>query len=95
MLIAFWSIARTEFKWRTHDDSRIVVDEIVGQAIAVAFLPVSWTMLVACFALFRLLDIWKPLLIGWIDRNAPGAWGTLCDDLLAGALTGIFLCPFF
>lgn len=89
--LAYWSIARTERLWQTHDDSRIVVDEVLGQAIAICLVPPSWWMGLGGFALFRFFDITKPSLIGWIDRHGPGAVGTLFDDVLAGLVTAAVL----
>lgn len=93
--LALWAISRAEKALHTHDDQRIVIDEVAGQALAVAFLAPHWLTALLAFALFRLLDITKPLAIGWIDRGVPGAWGTLGDDLLAGILAGVILWPFF
>ena len=84
--LAYWSIAKTERVLNVHDDQRIVVDEVAGQAIAVAWMPYVWIAYLAAFLLFRLFDISKPSLIGKIDRDVAGAWGTLGDDLLAGAV---------
>lgn len=89
--IALWAIHRTEQCLGIHDDGRIVIDEVAGQAIAVAFFtPTAFTIILG-FVLFRILDIIKPGPIGWCDRHLPGAWGTLVDDLLAGATAGILL----
>ena len=88
---AWWTIHRTEKTLGIHDDQRIVIDEVAGQAIAVAFVPLHWQWYVAGFVLFRLFDMWKPSLIGRIDRDAPGAAGTLGDDLLAGVVAAILL----
>lgn len=82
--VAWYSIERTEQRWDIHDDGRIVIDEVLGQAIPISFLGYSWGTLILSFVLFRLLDIRKPGPIGWLDRNLPGAWGTLLDDVLAG-----------
>jgi phosphatidylglycerophosphatase A len=41
----------------------------------------------AAFVLFRLLDVWKPGPIGWLER-LPGGWGIMADDLLGGAVAG-------
>lgn len=80
------------------DPSGIVIDEVAGQAIALALLhatlpaeagePLRWGLVALAFGLFRLFDIAKP---GWIDRaqSLPGGWGVMADDLLAGALAGI------
>lgn len=93
--LSLWAIARAEEVLLTHDDQRIVIDEVAGQALAAAFLAPGWVSALLAFGLFRLLDITKPLLIGRIDRDAPGALGTLGDDLLAGAVAGAVLWPFF
>jgi phosphatidylglycerophosphatase A len=89
--LAYWTIARTEAVLRIHDDGRIVIDEVAGQAIAVAFLPLEWRWYLAGFLLFRALDMLKPGPIGRLDRDVPGALGTLGDDLLAGAVAGALL----
>lgn len=91
---ALFAIDRTEKLWMTHDDKRIVIDEVVGQAIALTFVPPTWTYLLIGFALFRFLDIVKPWPIGMIDRELPGAFGTLMDDVVAGAVVALVLIWF-
>lgn len=80
----FWITARTESIWQTHDDQRIVIDEVVGQMLTLAWFQPSVMTTILGLGLFRLFDIWKPGPIGWIDRDAPGAWGTFYDDVVAG-----------
>jgi len=41
-------------------------------------------MLIA-FLLFRAFDVIKPFPINWLDKNVPGGWGIMLDDVLAGA----------
>jgi phosphatidylglycerophosphatase A len=86
---AWWSIAVAEKAWGSHDEGKIVVDEIAGQAIAVAFFPPGLICYAAGFLFFRLFDIWKPGPIGAADRDLEGAAGTLVDDLMAGAVAGL------
>lgn len=83
-MFGFLITARAEHILTTHDDQRIVMDEIVGQMIAVGFFPATVLNLILGFALFRLFDIWKPGPIGYIDEQLPGAVGTFFDDVLAG-----------
>ena len=83
-MIGMWSTARVEGLWKTHDDGRIVIDEVAGMFITLAWFPFDLPHVVAGFALFRLFDIWKPGPIGYIDDNWPGAWGTFFDDVVAG-----------
>ena len=87
-----------------HDPSWIVIDEVVGQLIAlmpvalgawyVGLSPVRlWPGILAAFVLFRLFDIWKPWLVGRADRRGD-ATGVMLDDVWAGlfaALTGVVL----
>jgi phosphatidylglycerophosphatase A len=72
-----------------HDDSRIVIDEVIGVWIALILSSGTLLQIVLCFVFFRIFDIWKPSLIGKIDRNVQGGWGVIGDDMLAGVLAGI------
>lgn len=77
-----------------HDPGLVVVDESLGTLLTMAFLPAlafhRWPAYVAAFFLFRLLDIWKPGLIGR-SQALPQGWGIVIDDVLAGLLGGVFL----
>ena len=88
---------------KTHDDGRIVIDELVGMWMALSIAPGIYTpfnellildngmliQIVLSFALFRYFDIKKPSIIGRIDREAPGGYGVMFDDVLAGIAAGI------
>lgn len=80
-----------ERAWASHDDRRIVIDEIIGQTITVAFLPPTPANLLLGFFLFRVLDVVKPWPAGWIDKNMKGAIGTILDDVFAGAYAAVLL----
>ena len=73
------------------DEPAIVVDEIVGVAVALLAAPKSLPWVVAAFVLFRLADVLKPWPIGWADRSVKGGFGIMLDDLLAGLLVAGFL----
>jgi len=77
-----------------HDDKRIVIDEIAGILIAVGILgnlkEDTLIKLFLVFISFRLFDIWKPSIIGKVDKKAPGGLGVMGDDILAGIFGGIF-----
>lgn len=89
--LSYWCIDVYEKSLGVHDDQRVVVDEVCGQAIAVAFLPPLAIWLGLGFVLFRLLDIAKPPPIGTIDEKVPGAAGTLFDDVVAGIVAAAIL----
>lgn len=102
-LIAVKSIDKHEAFNETHDDSRIVIDELVGMWLALAIAPgVIFgvndlvnidnglaVQIVLSFIFFRIYDIKKPSVIGRIDREAKGGWGVMGDDILAGIAAGI------
>lgn len=91
-------------KWMTqgtdnHDPSEIVIDEVVGQWIAL--LPVLigashvganilalWPGWIVAFALFRVFDITKPGPVGWADRK-DDATGVMLDDVIAGIMAAL------
>jgi phosphatidylglycerophosphatase A len=73
------------------DPSQVVVDEIVGYLTALVGLPFSWRLAIIAFFLFRAMDIYKPFPIRTIDRNLPGGWGIVLDDVLAGVYCQIIL----
>ena len=84
---ANWMIART----RIADPSVFVWDEFVGLWLALFLAPAGWAWAVGGFALFRLFDIWKPWPVRWADRAVHGGFGTMLDDLLAGAYAMLML----
>ncbi len=88
-IIAIKSIDRYERKTGTHDDKNIVIDEVVG--LWVSFLLSSSTVIQMILSLvyFRIFDIWKPSIIGRIDKRVKGGLGVVGDDLLAGLFAGI------
>lgn len=73
---------------RAPDPGRIVVDEVCGQLVALAFLPPDWTAVASAFVLFRVFDIIKPWPIRRLER-LPGGWGIMADDIGAGLAAAV------
>jgi phosphatidylglycerophosphatase A len=65
------------------DPGKIVIDEVVGQWIALFLIPPTWINLALAFFFFRILDIFKPFGIRDTER-LPGGWGIMTDDVVAG-----------
>ena len=81
-VLAAWICGQAEQRLG-HDAHPIVLDEVVGQSIALLGAPRWWPAYLAAFALFRLFDIWKPL--GAREAQAlPGGIGVVVDDVIAG-----------
>ena len=73
------------------DPQIVVVDEVLGQWIALAGASVlTWKSFLLAFALFRLFDILKPPPIRRLER-IPGGAGIVLDDVLAGVYGAIVL----
>ncbi|MBM1556610.1 phosphatidylglycerophosphatase A [Sulfitobacter mediterraneus] len=98
-LKGWWATAQMTKGSDDHDPSEIVVDEVIGQWIAL--IPLSyaagsmgisilnmWPGWIAAFILFRLFDITKPWIIGWADRRGD-ALGVMLDDVIAGVFAAI------
>ena len=83
--VAIWAAGRAQLLWGSHDDGRIVIDEVAGQLLALSFLPLRLDVALMGFALFRLFDIWKPGPVRMAERW-PGGLGVVADDLVAGLL---------
>lgn len=80
-----------------HDSKEIVIDELAGMWIALSICGINIqdinnTIILGslAFIFFRLFDIWKPSIIGRIDKNVEGGWGVMGDDIVAGLCAGIF-----
>lgn len=83
------------------DHKSIVIDEVVGQILALQitffFIGENYfenprlilAHLLFCFVLFRFFDIKKPSLIGYLDRNLKNSFGVMLDDVLCGVVVGL------
>jgi len=93
--LAIWASDSAGRQFGVTDDSRIVIDEVVGQLVALAPLAgggAAWPLVVTGFVAFRVFDVWKPGPVGRAERNLPGGLGVVMDDVLAGVLAGLVLC---
>lgn len=102
-MIAIKAINKHEEETSTHDDKRIVIDELAGMWIALSIAPAFGVPVdelfhlengfliqsLLAFALFRYFDIAKPSIIGRIDREVKGGLGVMGDDVIAGFAAGI------
>jgi phosphatidylglycerophosphatase A len=80
--LAVWSAGEAE-STLGHDARPIVIDEVVGQSLALLLVPHRALAFFGAFVLFRVFDVWKPLGAREIQR-LPGGWGVVADDVVAG-----------
>lgn len=89
-VVGIWAAGRAAELSDSKDPRHVVVDEIAGQLVTLAFVPLTPRVLILGFLLFRVLDVWKP----WpADRleNLPGGSGIMADDLMAGLYGNLVL----
>ncbi len=72
-------------EWDEEDPSAFVLDEWVGQWIALWLLPHSFVWGVVAFFWFRVFDIFKPGPVQLMDNMESGV-GVMLDDVIAGIL---------
>ena len=70
---------------KEHDPSRIVIDEWVGQWVALSMMPINIRTGVVAFVAFRIFDIIKFGPVRKMEK-IPGGWGIMADDVMAGVM---------
>ena len=89
--IACWISDRAEKIFDTHDDGRIVIDEVLGMAATMFGNPLTFPWLMLGFLLFRIADVIKPWPASAIDRGMRNGAGVMLDDLAAAIYANIVL----
>jgi len=72
------------------DPGPIVMDEVVGMLITLAFIPVGISGALAGFVLFRVYDVIKPYPAGRFEQ-LHGGLGVMADDAMAGVYANLTL----
>jgi len=86
-----WSAGVTARAVGRKDPSIVVIDEVMGQWIALAGAhPLNWRSFALAFILFRLFDIWKPPPVRNLEA-LPGGLGIVMDDVMAGVYAAAVL----
>ena len=75
------------------DESWIVVDEFSAMLFIMAFLPRDVFLVLLALLMFRLFDIWKPWLVGFVDRKIHGGVGVMLDDMMAALFVLAIILP--
>lgn len=98
--VGVWAVPRALPGFDRDDPPEIVIDELAGQWLALLFPSIGFWLMgldswhfpypgwVAAFVFFRLLDIWKPWIVGRADRRGDAA-GVMLDDIYAGLMAGV------
>jgi phosphatidylglycerophosphatase A len=90
LFLSFWTAGEAGKIYGIVDDGRIVIDELVGYLVTVAFLPFSWSAALLGFIFFRIFDIAKPPPAKQLER-LPRGLGIMADDWSAGVYSCLVL----
>ena len=81
--VGVWSASAAEKHFGGVDPAPVILDEVVGMLITLAFIPVTITGAIVGFLLFRLFDVVKPWPANRLER-LHGGLGIMADDAMAG-----------
>jgi phosphatidylglycerophosphatase A len=86
LLVAFaagtWAADRAE-EQLGKDPSVVVIDEVLGMLVTLAFLQVTLAGAAVAFLIFRVFDVLKPYPAGRLE-HLHGGPGIMLDDVMAG-----------
>ena len=96
-ILAFFAVSIYTYELSEKDRSEIVIDEVIGQSIALLPLllfeqtnPPQLFMCIISLLFFRFFDIVKPYPINKFDRM-NNTFGVIFDDVLAGIFSALLL----
>ena len=96
-VLAFFAIGIYTYKLSEKDRSEIVIDEVIGQSIALFPLllfaetnPSFFFMCIISLLFFRFFDIVKPYPINKFDKM-NNTFGVIFDDIIAGIFSALIL----
>jgi phosphatidylglycerophosphatase A len=83
VVVGTWAAHRAEPVIGGKDPGAIVIDEVAGMTLSVVAFPLTPSVLLVGFVLFRIFDVWKPPPARESQRIRGGV-GVMIDDLIAG-----------
>ena len=93
LAISYYAITEYLIAKKSKDPKEIIIDEFIGQFIALIFIPDTILGLLASFLLFRFFDITKLYPVNKAEK-IPGAIGVLADDVVAGLMAACIIIIF-
>ena len=89
-VVGTWAASHAERYFGSIDPGPVVIDEVLGQLITLAFIPVGLSAAITGFVLFRIYDVIKPYPANRLERF-HGGFGIMADDAMAGIYANITL----
>jgi phosphatidylglycerophosphatase A len=88
--VGVWAATTAEQYFGGIDPGPVVIDEVLGMLVTVAFIPVGWSGALLGFVLFRVFDVIKPFPARRFE-SLHGGLGVMADDAMAAIYANIVL----
>jgi phosphatidylglycerophosphatase A len=88
--LGVWASTIAEHYFGGIDPGPVVIDEVAGMLITLAFIPVGWQAALAGFFLFRIFDVLKPYPANRLEAM-HGGLGVMADDAMAAVYANLCL----
>ena len=85
-----WAATHAERFFGGIDPGPVVIDEVLGMLVTLAFIPVGWSAALTGFVLFRVFDVIKPYPANRLEKF-HGGFGIMADDAMAGVYANLAL----
>jgi phosphatidylglycerophosphatase A len=88
--VGTWSASIAERHFGATDPGQVVIDEVLGMLMTLAFVPVHAAGVAVGFLVFRALDIVKPFPADAAER-LHGGLGVMADDAICGVYGNLIM----
>jgi phosphatidylglycerophosphatase A len=88
--VVTWAATHAERYFGAIDPGPVVIDEVLGMLVTLAFIPVGVSGALVGFFLFRVFDVIKPYPANRLEKY-HGGFGIMADDFAAGVYANICL----
>ena len=85
-----WAATHAERFFGGIDPGPVVIDEVLGMLVTLAFIPAGWSAVLVGFFLFRVFDVVKPYPANRLEKF-HGGFGIMADDAMAGIYANLSL----
>lgn len=89
-VVGTWAATHAERYFGGIDPGPVVIDEVLGMLMTLAFIHVGLTAALAGFVLFRVFDVIKPFPANRLEK-LHGGLGVMADDAMAGVYANLAL----
>lgn len=89
-VVGTWAATHAERYFGAIDPGPVVIDEVLGMLITLAFIPAGRVAALTGFFLFRVFDVIKPWPANRLE-HFHGGFGIMADDAMAGVYSNLAL----